>query len=498
MSTEYKFNSGVKRYIRLELPDALYICILYPDGHVTCSDKMSNIVEYNSIDEFMNSNEFKEYLSDKDHSLAEIKCSDNLRGDNPEPLVNYLVKVDDSTAVESEETEDVVENMVDKVEDEAETTDDITEESKESILEAVTTNTSWDANERTANTSVPKEHYENTSKAFQKALEETVGKQLSNSVLTVKLQNTQDSSKTTLNDYRDQVATVIDKKKFDRYTFPKELNDKLLRTARRDKALLLSGTPGGGKTTWARYLAYQLTNGAVTSDRIEMIQFSASTSYSNFIEGFSANEKGYFELTKSVCLRLCDRAIKDKDNTYVLVIDEINRCKVADALGEFLNMVEARGEYVRTNNGLMAVMPDNILVIATMNTFDSGASELPYALRTRFAEYEITGQDVDVRQLVKGKGASDELADKAARIWEMVKKVNEFIFVNKKTHAYEIGPRPFSSEITSTQDLRDIVESRILKDIKIVLKQNYNNNTVSDTIAKLEKFVCEGVLDDNE
>lgn len=495
MSTEYKFNSEVKRYIRLELTDALYICILYPDGHVTCSDKMSNIIKYNCIDEFMNSKEFKEYISDKDHSLADIKCSDNLRGDNPEPLVNYLVKVNDSTETEPEEAEDVVDA---KVEDEAETMDTTPDEPKEPILEAVTTNTSWDANERTATTSVPKEHYENTSKAFQKALEETVGKQLSNSVLTVKLQDTQDSSKTTLNDYRDQVATVIDTEKFKRYTFTKELNDKLLRTARRDKALLLSGTPGGGKTTWARYLAYQLTNGAVTSDRIEMIQFSASTSYSNFMEGFSANEKGYFELTKSVCLRLCDRAIKDKDNTYVLVIDEINRCRVADALGEFLNMVEARGEYVRTNNGLMAVMPENIIIIATMNTFDSGASELPYALRTRFAEYEITGQDVDVRQLVKGKGASDELANKAARIWEMVKKVNEFIFVNKKTHAYEIGPRPFSSEITSTQDLRDIVESRILKDIKIVLKQNYNNNTVSDTIAKLEKFVCKGVLDDAE
>lgn len=491
MSTEYKFTSKVDRYIRLELPTTTYFCTLHPDGSVVCFDKNNNKVKYDNITDFMDSTLIKDYLFDKDNTLDKIMCSDNLQGDEPEHLTKYLDKIDDSTAVESEETKF---NVEDNGENEAEAEDDVTEapEHDETLLENITTSTSWDANERTAITSVPKEHYENTSKAFQKALKETVGQQLSNSVLTVKLQETQDSNKTTLNDYRDQVATVIDKDKFERYTFDEKLNDKLLRTARRDKALLLSGTPGGGKTTWARYLAYQLTDKAVTSDRIEMIQFSASTSYSNFMEGFSANEKGYFELTKSVCLRLCDRAIRDKDNTYVLVIDEINRCKVADALGEFLNMVEARGEYVRTNNGIMTTMPDNIIIIATMNTFDSGASELPYALRTRFAEYEITGQDVDIRKLVKGKGISDELADVAVKIWEMIKEINKFIFNNKKTHAYEIGPRPFSSKIESIQDLQDIVEFRILKDIKIVLKQNYKNATISEYIEKLENFVKTG------
>lgn len=294
-------------------------------------------------------------------------------------------------------------------------------------------------------------------------------------------------------DDKNQEIQVIDTSKFERFTFDEKLKQKLIRTAKRDKALLLTGTPGGGKTTWAKYIAYSLTD-SVTSDRIEIVQFSPSTGYSNFMEGLSANDKGFFEIMKSTFLKLCDRALGDKENTYVLIIDEINRCRVTDVIGELLNMIEARGEYIRTNNGLLVTMPDNIVIIATMNTFDSGASELPYALRTRFAEYEITGQDIDIRKLI-GNDVNSDVLEVADEIWALLKNINNFITEFKKTSAYCIGPRPFSSNIETIEDLMDIVESRILKDIKIVLKAAYNNNAIFEEITTLEKFAATGIIE---
>lgn len=294
-------------------------------------------------------------------------------------------------------------------------------------------------------------------------------------------------------DNKNQEIQVIDTNKFEKFTFDEKLKQKLIRTAKRDKALLLTGTPGGGKTTWAKYIAYSLTE-SVTSDRIEIVQFSPSTGYSNFMEGLSANDKGFFEVMKSTFLKLCDRALDDRENTYVLIIDEINRCRVTDVIGELLNMIEARGEYIRTNNGLLVTMPDNIVIIATMNTFDSGASELPYALRTRFAEYEITGQNIDIRKLI-GNDANSDVLETADEIWTLLKNINNFIAELKKTSAYCIGPRPFGSNIKTIEDLMDIVESRILKDIKIVLKTAYNNTAISEEIRVLEKFADTGILD---
>lgn len=331
---------------------------------------------------------------------------------------------------------------------------------------------------------------EYTDEYFKKQASEIADK-ISNKTLTVKLESQEDKDNT-LENLRNQVANIVDAEKFNRFTFSDKEVEKLLRIAKRDKAVLFVGPPGGGKTVYAKYLAYKLT-GDTTSDRIMLVQFSPSTGYGNFMEGLEPNSNGHFEIVKSSCLRLLDKALENPDKLYVMILDEINRCKVMEVIGELLNMIEARGEYIKTNNGLMVTMPDNVIVIATMNQFDASSNELPYALRSRFAEYEITGINIDIKKLV-GEDTDASVLNKISTVWKVVLSLNEYIENQKKTSAYNIGPRQFGYGIKTIEDLQDTVETRIIPSLKLVLRSQYENDAILDKINALEEFVNTGEI----
>lgn len=78
------------------------------------------------------------------------------------------------------------------------------------------------------------------------------------------------------------------------------------------------------------------------------------------------------------------------DKPYVLIIDEINRANLPAVLGELIYALEYRGEkvesmYATPEDGNTLLLPENLLIIGTMNTSDRSVGHIDYAIRRRFA-----------------------------------------------------------------------------------------------------------------
>ena len=156
------------------------------------------------------------------------------------------------------------------------------------------------------------------------------------------------------------------------------------------KNVILQGAPGVGKTYTAKRLAYSVI-GEKNTDRVMMVQFHQSYSYEDFIMGFRPTDKG-FELKKGPFYSFCKMAEDDDENDYFFIIDEINRGNLSKIFGELLMLLEndKRGAELRLlYSDELFCIPSNVYVIGMMNTADRSLAMLGYALRRRFAFYEM-------------------------------------------------------------------------------------------------------------
>ena len=171
--------------------------------------------------------------------------------------------------------------------------------------------------------------------------------------------------------------------------------DKLKNLILDKKNIILQGSAGVGKSYAAKRLAYSII-GEKDNERVKMIQFHQSYSYEDFIMGYRPNENG-FELKEGVFYKFCKEAEMDenKENKYFLIIDEINRGNISKIFGELFMLIEndKRGEEYALElvykDDEKFFVPENLYIIGLMNTADRSLAMLDYALRRRFAFYDM-------------------------------------------------------------------------------------------------------------
>ena len=257
----------------------------------------------------------------------------------------------------------------------------------------------------------------------------------------------------------------------------------LRRQAIRKKALILCGPPGTGKSFVAERLAKLLVGHEAESNRVT-VQFHAAYGYEDFIEGLRPTPNGSFELRDGIFRRLCIRAIRKSEETFVLVIEEINRGNLAKIFGEALFLIEAdkRGSTHAINQTAYSsarkndvdeqfYIPKNLIILGTMNTADRSLALVDFALRRRFAHENLSSQIASTRYrqyLLGDCKAPEELVDRIQRAVESlnnkIKNTTSLGLEFCVGHSFFV-PNMFENSISDDEEwetwVRDVADSEI-------------------------------------
>lgn len=177
-----------------------------------------------------------------------------------------------------------------------------------------------------------------------------------------------------------------------------------------------------GKTDWTDWKEKKACfDKYIKGGRIVFTTFHQSMSYEDFVEGIKPdvnNGQIVYSVKSGIFKSLCERAEKDIQNAYVLIIDEINRGNVSQIFGELITLLE---EDKRLGNEaeLKVKMPyspkefgvpKNLYIIGTMNTADRSVEALDSALRRRFCFTEMMPRPELLREtIIDGIALSDVL-----------------------------------------------------------------------------------------
>lgn len=243
---------------------------------------------------------------------------------------------------------------------------------------------------------------------------------------------------------------------------------------------------------------------------IETVTFHPSYSYQDFVEGIgieTVNDQIFYTPKDGIFKKICNRAINNPDKNYILIIDEINRGDISSIFGELFTLLEdnkRKGEneveslsinlpYSKDDKGnpKKLEVPDNLYILATMNTVDKSIALIDVALRRRFEFIECL-PEVNLEEFL-------EIENKLnIDISRLLKVINERISILKNEH-YQIGHSYFLN-IENFDDLKNVITKNILpllqeyfyddwKSICAVLNQSYKFPEQNKLLVKVNPDV---------
>ena len=183
--------------------------------------------------------------------------------------------------------------------------------------------------------------------------------------------------------------------------------------------------------------------------------------------------------------------MEENDKAYVMVIDELNRGNVSKVFGELITLLEADKRKGRINAESVVLpyskktfhIPNNVYLIATMNTADRSLGSLDYAIRRRFAfiAEKPFGLEVD--------GFDEDLFEKVSSLF--VKNFDEYK-ESSWDQTMKLEPADTLSEEYKPEDVWIGHSYFLMQDEEG--EDNTSNRLLYEIIPLLEEYVRDGVL----
>jgi 5-methylcytosine-specific restriction protein B len=181
------------------------------------------------------------------------------------------------------------------------------------------------------------------------------------------------------------------------------------------KAILLYGPPRTGKTRAIDLLYPRDRPNRAT------IQIHDGWSYEHLIQGQQPNKSGGFEWSDGVLKKAIDQ------KKEIIVLEEINRTRFSQALGEVFSLIEQnyRGQQnsILLRDGSSFFIPNETLIIMTMNTVDKSTEDIDDALFGRITSVEFPARIEDLSNLLDAKKIDPIISDKIRQLYPAILEV---------------------------------------------------------------------------
>ncbi len=182
-----------------------------------------------------------------------------------------------------------------------------------------------------------------------------------------------------------------------------------------DKAILLYGPPRTGKTR-----AIDQIISRTQDDRIS-IQLHEGWGYENLILGLCPTQTaGVFAWKHGELLTALNNGKK------YIVLEEINRTNVSQALGELFSLIESkyRGESnaIILPNGESIFIPEDTLILMTMNTIDSSTEDVDDALIGRVSGVFFPPRVEDLDSILISNGVQTDVSENIKEVFNSIQK----------------------------------------------------------------------------